>query len=293
MTITLQPVAVSAPGPVLCDSLLTISPNDAYSVQNCPVVSKTRTVIVDKGQLATIRWELRDRTGKAVNLQNCVDAGGLVFGRIIDDIYGCDETVDIEAVAYDPSAGLVDLTLTSELVDKPGVYTLQFGLVNDLGQPTFVDRGLLSVERGLFGSSKQANGGPVTIGELRLQLRDFAISNDLRGVVEYDDTEMIHALQQPIREWNELPPAVNFFTPRTFPFHYHWMIATCGNLLQIAAFWYLRNKMQVTHGGVQDDDRNRDQAYMAVSNMLRQQWLEFVRQQKYALNAQLAFGSFA
>lgn len=292
MTIVLQPNAGAAPGPVSCDSLLTITPNEAYSVQNCPIVSKTRTVIVDKGQIATIRWELRNREGKAVDLQNCVDAGGLVFGRIVDDIYGCDETLDIQASVYDAQAGLVDLTLTSELVDEPGIYTLQFGLLNELGQPTFVDRGLLSVERGLFGSEKNAKSGPVTIGEVRLQLRDYALANDLRGVSEFDDTEIIHSMLQPIREWNETPPDVAFFTPKTFPYHYHWLLATCGNLLQISATWYLRNKLQVSHGGVQDDDRDRDQTYIAVSNMLRQQWLDFLRQQKYALNAQLAFGSF-
>lgn len=292
MTIILQPNSTASPGPVTCDSLLTITPNEAYSVQNCPVVSKTRTVIVDKGQQATIRWEMRNRAGQAVNLRNCVDAGGLVFGRILDDIYGCDEVVDIEAAVYDADAGLVDLTLTSELVDQPGIYTLQFGMVNELGQPTFVDRGLLSVERGLFGSNMGDGSGPITIGEIRLQLRDYAISNDLRGVAEMDDTEIVHSILQPIREWNETPPAVAYFTPKTFPFRYHWLIGTCGNLLQISALWYLRNKLQVSHGGVQDDDRNRDQAYMAVSNMLRQQWLGFLQQQKYALNAQLAFGSF-
>jgi len=289
MAITLTPVSITPPGPVNCTSLLTLSPSEAYSVRNCPVINKTRTVIVDKGQIATIRWELRDRNGEAVNITDCADAGGIVFGRLRDLICESSVVTDIQATIHDAEAGLVDLTLTSDFVDRPGIYRLDFGLLDELENPTFIDHGMISVENSLFGTSRKT-GGPLTLGEIRIQMRDYAVSNDLRGVAEYDDTELVHAIIQPLREWNETPPDLGSVTPTNFPYRYHWLQATCGQLFQIAATWYLRNKLQVAHGGVQDDDRNRDQAYMALAQMLQQKWSQFVRAKKFEINISAGFG---
>lgn len=292
MPVILVPTATTAPGPVACDSLLLLTADDAYSVNNCPVVNKTRTIIVDKGQTAVIRWELRDRSGKAIDISNCVDAGGLVFARISDPLCSGSQVFDILAEVHDASAGLVDVALSADVVAEAGIYQLQFGLLGDLGSPTFVDKALLSVERGLFGPDQNGFYGPPTLGEIRVQMRDFALANDLRGVVEFDDTEIMYSILQPVQEWNELPPAVAWFTPKTFPYHYHWLQAVCANLFKIGATWYLRNKLQVSHGGAQDDDRNRDQAYMAMSQNLRNAWLTFVRGKKYEINVDLGYGSF-
>jgi hypothetical protein len=292
MTVILQANPSGGAGVITCDSLNTITPNEAYSVFNCPVSNKTRTVVVDKGQTATIRWEMRDREGRPVNLQNCIDAGSFVFGRIVDNVYGCGTVVDVEASVYDAEKGLVDLVLPESVVQYPNIYSLQFGLVTAINTTQFVDKGWLSVERGTFGTDMQEYQGPLTIGEIRMQLRDYAISNSLRGVAEFDDAELIHSIIMPIREWNETPPIIGSFSVKNFPYHYHWLIGACANLMLIGANWYRRNKLRVSHGGVQDDDKNRDAEYESAGMRMRQQWLQFMRTQKQVINNAAAYGSF-
>lgn len=291
MTVVLTALDNPAPGLVTCDSLSTITPNDAYSNELCPVVNKTRSIIIDQGQSATVRWEMRDRNGNPVNLQNCVDAGSLVFARIINAITSCSDYIDVECTIHDAERGLVDLVIPSSIYQTAGIYTVQFGMLSSVGNVQFVDKGWLSVERGLFGAATHDYVGPITLGEIRIQLRDFAISNSLRGVVEFDDTELIHSIIRPVREWNETPPLIGSYSAANFPFHEHWLKAVCANLLLIASHWYRRNKLRVSHGGAQDDDKNRDADYESAAMRLRQEWLAFMRAQKQVLNFAAAYGS--
>lgn len=291
MTVVLTPITNTPSGVVTCDSLSTITPNEAYSNEFCPVVNKTRSIIIDQGQAATVRWEMRNRDGKPINLQNCVDVGSLVFARIISAVTSCADYIDIECNVYDAERGLVDLVIPAEVYESAGINTVQFGMLSSIGNVQFVDKGWLSVERGLFGASSHDYAGPITLGEIRTQLRDFAISNSLRGVVEFDDTELIHSIMRPLREWNETPPLIGSYSPSNFPFHEHWLKAVCANLLSIAAHWYRRNKLRVSHGGAQDDDKNRDAEYDSAALRLRQEWLAFMRAQKQVLNFAAAYGS--
>lgn len=287
MAIVLTPLASSSvPGPVVCSDLVSLSASESVAANGCPVVTKARTVIMDQNTAPTIQWEFRNRDGKAVDLSNCTGAFGDVVVRFVDPMSACAEPVQVDAAVTDGPAGTIAFTPPTSVANNPGIYMMQIGLLDNSGNLTFVNTGLLSVERSTFGGWTTGATGPLTLNEVRIQLRDTAIENDLRDNVEYDDTEILHSIAQPIMYWNEVPPPIAYFTPATFPFRSHWLRAVCANLLRIAATWYMRNKLQITHGGAQDDDRNRDNPYLQLAQLYQQEWVDFVNDKKLSINIQ-------
>jgi hypothetical protein len=292
----------------MSNELLTVSPNDDTHL-DCPVLTKTRVVTVDKGVCAIINWEVRDRNGDAVDLSDCFacpdssssaeeNSCGQVIFRF-GDILG--ENAEIHQVIgsiITPSLGTVQVELTSDIVSLAGVFTMQVGIsVRDLDDPdvyklVHVDKGMLSVERGLFGITSTATGlgGAPTIGEIRMAMRDTAIENQLLDAVEFDDAEIVFALTRPLRYWNETPPPVAVFTATTFPFHEMWLRATIAQLLKTSAYWYERNKLPASHGGITVDDMGKANPYIQVSMLLQKEWEDFVITKKVQINAGLAMG---
>lgn len=279
-----------------------VRPGDAYA-ENCPVLTKQRTVYVDKGVAAVIEWEFRDANGNPVDLSACVEdddsmtsvsttlIGSAVarFREAIDDSQ-CNAIYESPAVSSDPASGVLRFLVPEAIADKSGIYALSVGILNESGKLMAVNNGLLSVERGLFGDLTQQTGPP-TLLEMRLVMRDSVPDNSLLDGLEYSDSEIVHALSRPLREFNETPPPLTtVFRSTDFPWREHWLKASVGYLMTIAADSYLRNKMQSAHGGITIDDKNKDVAYRAVAELLLGQWRTFLLRQKATLNAAQAIG---
>jgi|TARA_R110002096_G_scaffold362352_7_gene555482 hypothetical protein len=278
-----------------------VSPvDDLYN--DCPVITKTRVVSVSKGVCDTLVWEMRDRTGSIIDVSSYLDLGnppvgtnGQVLFRF-NDVTGSTTLIhQIVGYSIDAAAaakGLVKGELTSKLVEKPGIYTFEVGITdkNNSSALVQVDSGMLSVERGFFGDAGTVTGPP-TISELRLQLRDTAIENDLWDDVEFDDAEILWSLAKPIREWNETSPNIGTFSSQTFPFHHFWTVAATANLLKIAASWYQRNHLPASHGGITVDDKNKSNPYLQIAMQLQGEWKEFMMRKKVELNAAQVYGT--
>lgn len=282
----------------------------------CPLLTKTRIITATKGVCSVIEWEVRDKNGNPMNLGDwlCKDTDGdgtvdtdetdpgsvpyplcgQVVGRMADAV--CPSLI-YQSVGYspDPDNGIVRVAVPTDLLDKPGVYLLEIGISQqtdtDEYQFMYIDKGILSVERSLFGSTEPEDLlGPPTIKEIRIALRDSVRENNLINDVEFDDTEILEALARPIRQWNETPPPIAFFDGRSFPFYENWLKATVGLLMKSAAYWYERNRMASSHGGVSVDDRNKMQPYMLMAQDLVTGWEKFIRSKKVSINANAAYG---
>lgn len=274
----------------------------------CPVVTKDRAVSFPRGVAATLQWEIRSSAGQVADLSallGSVTVGTtsttLAPGSLAQVVFrfrqagcGSGEIVQVVGYSWDAECGLVRVDLPSTIYDVPGIWQFDVAVSDDEGYVKIIDHGLLSVERSMFVSTDVTSVlmGPLTLGEIRLQLRDSAIENDLLAEVEFDDAELLHAMLQPINEWNETPPTVALFSASNFPFRYHWLQATVANLLLTASHWYRRNKLQIqTKGGVSDDSKNRDNPYLQTAMLLRQDWREFMQRKKLEINLRLASGS--
>lgn len=306
MSIILYPedsnVSPGTPRP--CDDLLVIRPETETS-EGCPVLTKERTVLVDRGVAGVIEWELRDRSGNPLNLLDCLGDCSSVSGdssaseetcaevlvRFNDALGTCSGPIEVTAQVVDASAGIVRVTVPSEISNQAGIYSMTFGVTNANGDVIFTNSGLLSIEPGLFGDPTQTFGPP-SLMEIRLQLRDSVAENTLLQAMEFSDVEIVSSLRRPIDEFNESPPPLGYnFSTRDFPWRNNWIDACIANLLRIAAHNYRRNKLQMTGGGLAADDKNRDDAYVVAARELEMKWKEFVMRKKVELNAQQCYGS--
>jgi hypothetical protein len=275
---------------------------------DCPVLNKTRVLTSFRGVCTQLEYQLRDRAGNAVNICSVVDNRDLsvttttpapgeqtsqVLWRFRDAFGYSNEVYQVVGWSHDCENGLVRVNTPDILVDNANIWRFNIGIKDDQGNIQVVDEGLLSVERGLFVNVDTTSqlGGPITIGEVRLHMRDTVTENDLWDDFEFSDAEIIHAMSLPIMQWNETTPAVGNFDAQTFPWRYNWLQATVGNLLKIAAHWYRRNKLKANHGGVSVDDKNKDVDYLQVSRMLEADWKEWMMNKKKEINIARASGT--
>jgi hypothetical protein len=260
----------------------------------CPVLNKTGVFVVPRGLQAILRWQLRNAAGEGIDLTTIAASGQIVFRFI--DAYGCNEAIhQIVGTVEDGTEGWLQVELTAELAAAAGLYLWDLAVVDSVGVIQAVNNGLLSVERGLFPTVTEGSHlvGPITINELRMSIRDYAGENDLLQDVEFDDAEIVTCLIRPIQEWNETPPDVVVYCASEFPFRHHWLTASTGYLLRLAAHWYARNKAAIQHGGVSADIKDKDNPYMTVSKLLLDEWRVFVSRKKAEINMGLGAGTLS
>jgi hypothetical protein len=313
MAITGTPVQTAVSGAIVCSDLALVEPG-TVSHEGCPLLTRQRVAVVDKGVLATIRWEMRNRAGAVVDLSAClscdtvplaiseslsvseseVDAGD-ECGSVAVRIGSCDEVgtiYEVTGTADTPSLGLVRFALPEQVYSVAGIWRVQLAILDGNSNPVFLNTGLISVERGLFGDLT-AMTGPPTLNEIRLHIRDTAVENDLLMDVEFDDDEIVAALIYPIQYWNETPPNLRryHYTCATFPWRKNWLDGTVARLLRTGANWYMRNKLQASHGGVQLDDRSKNREYMQMAMQYQEEFENWVLHKKVQLNAGQMMGT--
>lgn len=185
------------------------------------------------------------------------------------------------AVIRDPETGLICFDIPEAVRRRPGVYQAEIIVVDLDGKPYVRDTTLLSVEPSAIAS----RSGPITIGQIRLRLRDWAVENTAFDQVEFKDAEILEAIIEPIRIWNETPPNVSSYTPSNFPMHALWLDGATAFLLRIAATWYMRNSQQLNYGdGKTVDDRNKFSQYAQLAEARMANFNGRVTQYKVAIN---------
>lgn len=286
-----------------CQGLPVVRPEDALA-ENCPVLTKFRAAVLQRGVSADVEWQLRDVNGDPIDLSGCTlsassqssegDVGQLtVKVRIADAVLYGQCVYEVPGTITDATNGLIRFTPPAAVRDEANIYRLSIGLANNSAQIVWATDGLLSVERGLFGDPMQVTGPP-TLQEIRLQIRDTVSENTLLAAMEFSDADIVYSLTRPLREFNETPPPLSqVFTGKNFPWHDAWLKATIANLLMIAADGYRRNRLATVQGGLTIDDKNKEPNYVQAAMLLRQEWLEFVMRKKVELNCNAAIGSLS
>jgi hypothetical protein len=266
--------------------------------EGCPVLGKRRTILAEKGVCIPARWTAKGRSGSTVDFspyfsanEESASVGG--DGSAVVRFGSCDgfgNIYEIDAEVTSPTSGWINFTPPSEVINTAGLYRLGIGVKDSDDNIVFQENGLFSVEPTLFGDTEQRTGPP-TIGELRVFLRDSPQENELLGDYEFDPTEILHAIVQPVMQWNETPPPVARFNCATFPFAFHWRQAIIGELLRIAANNYMRNEYQANHGGISGNYKAKHRQYLELAELYSTEWRRFIRAKKAEINAGLFNGS--
>ncbi len=302
MAVILEPVPDTGPplrSDAVCDDLRVWTPEQSCH-EGCPLLSKIRHVLIQKGVCATVEWGLRHPDGKTADLSLCFPSETSIstsVSAVADDplikvrIGDCDGTgaiYEVTGTVADAKTGTIRFTLPKEIFNLAGIYIMDMAVVDAANlAPLFIDNGMLTVETGLFGDTTQRNGPP-TFSDIRIHLRDSALENDLLDDVEFDTAEVVNALVYPVRQWNEEPPPVAQFTCRTFPYRFNWRQAAVGELLRIAAHHYMRNNLKLNHGGLQGNLKDKYQEYLALAESYRLEWKDFIDKKKLEINIGLA-----
>lgn len=269
-----------------------------------PVLSRMRAVSLTQGQTATIEWQLHDKDGNPINLtalsftDNSTSAGPFqVVLRLKEQIalgIGSYGPLQIQATVKTAATGVVTAELTTNLTKLPGVYYGEMALI-DTSNPDVSTKMIFSntfsviISRGTFGSS--VPGGPPSIAEIRLHLRDSAPGESyLLDHLMFDDAEIALAITRPIQYWNEVPPPIATFTTQDFPFRYHWLEGICANLFFMVAEHFRRNNLSYSAAGISLDDQNKEPNYERAGQARWQAYREWVRGQKAAINLEGGYG---
>lgn len=280
------------------DDLAIIRPETA-SFEGCQIFDKLRALVMSKGSSVTVEWQLLRPNGRPISLigstdsvSESADAEELSIQVYFSGCAGCSDPIAADGSIYDETCGVVRFDVPNAVADEAGIYQVQIGVMSSLnpGRPKFIQTGLLSVERSAWGLPA-ADSGPPTLNEIRTAIRDNATENVYSSAVEYSTDEVFYAIIQPIREWNETPPPIAYFSCKNFPYKFYWMRAIVAELMRIAAQHYLRNKLQTSAAGMNINDMDKNDEYMKLSELYRQEWKAFVEHKKVQLNIGRSYGT--
>ena len=267
------------------------------TVNGTSVVAKQRAISILQGQAATIAWQMHDSRGVPVDLSPLMTDSSLkVLLRIKEQIslnnsQSPPKEIDMELVT--PEVGKVSVAVTPEMVANPGVYYAEVALVSSLTDPPtliFANVFSLIISRSTFGTN--CAGGPPSIAEIRLHLRDSSPAESfLLDNLMFDDAEIALAITRPIMYWNEVPPPIQEYTTETFPFRYHWLEGICANLFFMVAEQFRRNQLDYAAAGVTVNDQNKEQNYERAGQMRWQMYMDWVKVKKAQINLEGGYGT--
>ncbi len=157
------------------------------------------------------------RSGQSANNFNQLPDNALRSMVLFQNALCPCQPVKGELIFADPANGNVCAVVPPRIANSPGIYQVEAILASNKGNPVIKESMLLSVERSLLGrftgsGSAGQGAGPLTLGEIRTQLRDFPALNTAWDTAEFSDKEIVHALLQPVMAFNEMPPRGAAFT---------------------------------------------------------------------------------
>lgn len=276
-----------------------------YEIYPTSKPSQVKVIRLPASARKKVVFQLTDGDGQAVDLtQELVEQG---FGppdyspqpelteanlrvvlRAVDRLGGV-SAFEINGEAETPGKGLVSFLLTQEVTQHPGLYVAEVGIfADDWLVRSFPVR--IMVESSVF--ARQTRRGTLTIPEVRLALSDEEVTEDsLLDDLEFSDDQIIQAAQRVVDLWNSTPPTVMPQSYSSFPWREWWLKGCLSYLYSMAAASYRRNDLGHSAGGIQIADGGKAQAYEQMSQMLRQEFMEWMRQTKVAYNMNACWGT--
>jgi hypothetical protein len=321
MPIVLTPVPEPVSSTIQCVDQISATPK-VTRVEGVEVWQKRQAVLAVQGQESVVNFTMRNVDGAPVDLTACLlatqivettsgqssqsssslpysssttfeQAGGRILVRMLEalSLHSCSVPYEVEGSAPTPGTGHIRFTLPADVVALPGVYVFEAALLDSGDGLLFSNKGYLFVERGLFGPVR-TSGGPYTLQEIRLALRDSGPEdNYMLASEEFDLAEICSSVIRPVEIWNEAqPPIRKKYNTTTYPFRRQWMLGTKAELYKIAAAHYRREDLPISAAGIQVDDKKKAMEYETIGDRLLKEYERWVRDKKVSLNAEACFG---
>jgi hypothetical protein len=278
--------------------VVNVTPEESF-LEGCPDPTAGRAITVVAGSAGNVVYQMRDGNGVPIDMAALgYDEAPYGVWVLLSNALCPHAPVYVSASAAvssgDPTS--VVFAIPPQAAAIPGIYLAEIWIVSDIDEPettgVIVNKALVSVEASLL-SRKLGNTtpGPITVQEVRLQLRDFPELNTYWQQREFSLAEVVHSILQPIYVWNETPPDVIRYDAGNFPYRNKWLEAAAANLMRIAANWLVRNSRTIKYGdGMTESDKDKFQAYYTLSEAKWQEYKQFCADQKVALNLRSGVG---
>jgi hypothetical protein len=256
-------------------------------VEGLAVPGRLKAIVLRAGQRPQVEWTMLDADCGPIDLTPCM-AGELVLGtlRVTPDCFNY--YIDFPAASPTPATGLMVAEVSPAQLGGPGIYQAEMGVMAPDGDYiAYTNRFLLVVESGLFGY--QAENGPPTLAEIRLDLRDSSpLENELLDdSLAFSNAELAVALRDVVDYWNEaLPRLIQArYTTQNFPFRYWWKQGAKARLFRIAAEGHRRNQVDYQAGGVTYDEHGQKaQMYDQAADRLWDEFKQWAQGMKISIN---------
>jgi hypothetical protein len=228
------------------------------------------------GTSSVVEDVLKQPNGNVVKLAN-----NTVHYLVQETLDGANILTELCGI-IDADKGIVEYSLSPDDLPGPGVYLAAYNITNAEGLLLHQVPRYLQVTPNLTqGLSSQR---PLSIGEIRLALRDYPDANTLLDEVEFSDEEIIWALTRPVDIWNSTPPDLGTHGYNSFPYRAPHLDGAIGELLSVAAHHYMRNELPYQSAGLSVNDKAKAGNYLQLSETLKAKFVNFVERKKYELN---------
>lgn len=282
------------PSIITCAEAALLKPRYAR-VEGKPLLTKNTAVSCPQTSSPVLEFVIRDQEGRPINLSGCgfVDSSSstsatedgsvkLVMNEVL--ARGDDGRVETEGVVMDAESGTVRARIPKRATELAGIMSADWGVFDKDGTLMFANHMYIVVERNMFATASQSGGIP-TIAEIRTYLRDHKDGNFLLKDFEWDLAEIAEALTAAVSTWNTTPPRIsrryntaNFYDPDML------IDGVMAELYLMASRHYARDHLPYSAGGVQLDDKNKSQEYMAIGTRLQEEFTLAVKMDKARMN---------
>lgn len=262
-------------------------PHSTVDLARAKCFGAVPVINIFQGQPANIALWAFDKNGSPVDLSG---TGPYECYLIMKDAPTCYHkrfkvtgTID----STDAAKGKVNVTLDHVNTHFAGIYYAQLVIEDDHHNTLWLNNYWLVINPSLDGKPS----GIISIAEVRLILRDECpAQNFLLDDFEFNDSQIMACIRMPVDEFNEKYQPRTTYSPRNFPWRFHWTRAAAGYALNIAAHGYARDHLPYQAGGVAVDDKNKMASYLQLSKQLLDEWRVFIRETKLQLNIAGGYG---
>ena len=266
------------------------APHDTVDVGRSRCFGARPVIQVWEGQKTRLRLYLQDANGTPINIADGTTVYFEARDREASRVVRFRQKCTVESAAQGKVLCSVPASVTR---NKPGIYVAQLLNYASDGVTLLHATNYWFVANMTVDSafSNTCHTEPITVAEIRLFLRDVCPEqNFLLDDLEFDDSQILGCIRLPINEFNEKYEPQTRYTMRNFPFRFHWIRATMGYLMEIAAHGYARDHLPYSAGGVSVDDKNKAETYIRIAKTLLEEWRQFIREAKWRLNTEGGFG---
>jgi hypothetical protein len=281
--------------PLTLNDIITVTPR-VSKFDNVPLEEKLKSIEVPQNLYVKVRVSFVDSSGTGLDLSGINNLSAPVMRLAEITLLDKNMIFTVNGSFVDLSKGLVEFVFDSSVTKNVGLYYADFFTKDDQDRPVLFNRVFISIIPSLIdiNQSSPLMLGPITSKELFLSIKNSSPNEStLLQQIEFDLSEIIHAMRWPVEFWNTSVPDIGiYYTTANFPYKYQWVEATIGELLAIAAHRYRRDRLPAQVGGIAlDEIEQKAQLYEQAAIMRKQMYMRFVRSRKAFIDTHSGFGS--